>query len=129
MFMSVSTPPSSSKPTRHQQESHGATSRSFAARRVRVLGSISFMIVAALLAPGTNAEEEFSSWNLEPSVRQAHLVMIARVSRVSEVTFVEGAKTDIALREFRFQPYEKQQQSLKKIFLLFHCVVQQIQKL
>lgn len=104
MFMSVSTPPSSSKPTRHQQESHGATSRSFAARRVRVLGSISFMIVAALLAPGTNAEEEFSSWNLEPSIRQAHLVMIARVSRVSEVTFVEGAKTDIALREFRFQP-------------------------
>jgi hypothetical protein len=37
-------------------------------------------------------------------VGQAHLVMVARVASISRVTVVEGAKTDVTLREYRFQP-------------------------
>ncbi len=50
------------------------------------------------------AQQEFEGWNLEPGISEAHLVMVARVTSISRVTVVEGAKTDIALREFRFQP-------------------------
>src|SRR4051812_44823569 len=50
-----------------------------------------------------SAEETFEGWNLEPGVSQAQLVMVARVASISRVTVVEGAKTDMALREYRFQ--------------------------
>jgi hypothetical protein len=63
-------------------------------------------------ASAQEAREEFEGWNLEPSVGQAHLVMVARVIRISRVTVVEGAKTDVAVREYRFQPVRR----LKGIF-------------
>ena len=56
--------------------------------------------------------ESFEGWDLEPGVGQAHLVMVARVVSISRVTVVEGAKTDVALREYRFQPVKR----LKGIF-------------
>ncbi|MGH7058055.1 MAG: hypothetical protein ACREFZ_09280, partial [Acetobacteraceae bacterium] len=43
---------------------------------------------------------------------QAHLVMVARVASISRLTVVEGAKTDVSLREYRFQPIRR----LKGIF-------------
>ena len=58
------------------------------------------------------AQEDFSGWNLEPGVAEAHLVMVARVTSISRVTVVEGAKTDVTLREYRFQPVRR----LKGIF-------------
>ncbi|MES1213160.1 MAG: HEAT repeat domain-containing protein, partial [Singulisphaera sp.] len=58
------------------------------------------------------ADSEFEDWDLEPSLNQAHLVMVARVASVGKVTVVEGAKTDVAVREFRFQPIRR----LKGIF-------------
>jgi HEAT repeat protein len=69
-------------------------------------------VVAIVLTSRAAAEETFDGWNLEPSIGQAHLVMVARVASVGKVTIVEGAKTDIALREYRFQPIRK----LKGIF-------------
>jgi hypothetical protein len=59
-----------------------------------------------------SAQEGFEGWNLEPGVGQAHLVMVARVASISQLTVVEGAKTDVALREYRFQPIRR----LKGIF-------------
>src|SRR5262245_35521716 len=53
------------------------------------------------------AQEGFEGWQLEPGVAQAHLVMVARVASVSRLTVVEGAKTDVALREYRFQPIRR----------------------
>lgn len=63
--------------------------------------------LAAAPAGGAAAQEGFEGWNLEPGVGQAHLVMVARVVGVSQVTVVEGAKTDVALREYRFQPIRR----------------------
>jgi hypothetical protein len=60
--------------------------------------------IAEILQGSAPAEAEFAGWDLEPGVAPAQLVMVARVSRVSRVTIVEGAKTDLALREYRFQP-------------------------
>jgi HEAT repeat protein len=59
-----------------------------------------------------SAQEGFEDWHLEPGVSQAHLVMVARVASISRLTVVEGAKTDVALREYRFQPIRR----LKGIF-------------
>jgi HEAT repeat protein len=73
---------------------------------------IAITVLACRGASGQEAREEFEGWNLEPSVGQAHLVMVARVIRISRVTVVEGAKTDVALREYRFQPVRR----LKGIF-------------
>src|SRR5262245_44792073 len=58
------------------------------------------------------AQEAFEGWHLEPGIDQAHLVMVARVASISRLTIVEGAKTDVALREYRFQPVRR----LKGIF-------------
>ncbi len=58
------------------------------------------------------AQEGFENWQLEPGLAQAQLVMVARVASISKLTVVEGAKTDIALREYRFQPIRR----LKGIF-------------
>jgi HEAT repeat protein len=66
----------------------------------------------AVLAQEQTTVEEFDGWNLEPSVAQAHLVMVARVASISRVTVVEGAKTDVAIREYRFEPVKR----LKGIF-------------
>jgi HEAT repeat protein len=65
------------------------------------------MAAAALSCGGASAQEGFEGWNLEPGVSQAHLVMVARVASISQLTVVEGAKTDVALREYRFQPIRK----------------------
>jgi hypothetical protein len=70
------------------------------------------LTVAALSCGGASAQEGFEGWNLEPGVGQAHLIMVARVASISQLTVVEGAKTDVALREYRFQPIRK----LKGIF-------------
>ena len=76
--------------------------------RLSVLG----VAAAALTGGGASAQEGFEGWHLEPGVGQAHLVMVARVASISQVTVVEGAKTDVSLREFRFQPIRR----LKGIF-------------
>jgi hypothetical protein len=67
------------------------------------------LFVALAIAIGVSfrsaaAQEEFEGWHLEPAVGQAHLVMVARVASVGRLTVVEGAKTDVTLREYRFQP-------------------------
>src|SRR5438105_11189123 len=69
-------------------------------------------IVTALFCGGASAQEGFEDWNLEPGVGQAHLVMVARVASISRLTVVEGAKTDVAIREYRFEPIRR----LKGIF-------------
>jgi hypothetical protein len=66
----------------------------------------------SLACRGASAQDEFEGWNLEPSVAQAHLVMVARVASFGRLTVVEGAKTDVTLREYRFQPIRR----LKGIF-------------
>src|SRR3954454_7277885 len=70
------------------------------------------IVVVAVVASdcrGASAPEAFEGWNLEPGVAQAHLVMVARVASISRLTIVEGAKTDVALREYRFQPVRRLQ--------------------
>lgn len=61
-------------------------------------------LTVALACRGAVAQEEFSAWNLETSIGQAHLILVARVATISRLTIVEGAKTDLAFREYRFQP-------------------------
>src|SRR5437763_3401842 len=69
------------------------------------------LAAVAALGPGAPAQD-FEGWHLEPGVSQAHLVMVARVASISALRIVEGAKTDVALREYRFQPVRR----LKGIF-------------
>jgi len=71
-----------------------------------------FLLVWTLACSGVSAQENFDGWNLEPGVGQAHLIMVARVASISRLTIVEGAKTDVALREYRFQPVRR----LKGVF-------------
>lgn len=78
----------------------------------RVVATSAIVVAAVLACRGVSAQEEFEGWHLEPGVGQAHLVMVARVVKVSAVTVVQGAKTDVALREYRFQPVRR----LKGIF-------------
>ena len=84
----------------------------------RLLHRLAFLLpvmavaVGASTCRGASAQEDFEGWNLEPGVGQAHLVMVARVASISRLTVVEGAKTDVALREYRFQPIRR----LKGIF-------------
>ena len=73
--------------------------------------SIFFFFIAAV-GSSLSAQETFEGWNLEPSLGQAHLVMVARVASIGRLTVVEGAKTDITMREYRFQPVRR----LKGIF-------------
>ena len=65
------------------------------------------VVAVALTGRGASAQEGFTGWHLEPGVAQAHLVMVVRVANVSKVTVVEGAKTDVAYREYRFQPIRR----------------------
>ena len=74
--------------------------------------STAIILAMALSCGSVPAQEEFEGWHLEPGVGQAHLVMVARVASISRMTVVEGAKTDVALREYRFQPVRR----LKGIF-------------
>ncbi len=69
--------------------------------------SMSLIMVLTLACREAAAQSDFEGWNLEPGVSQAHLVMVARVASISRVTVVEGAKTDVALREYRFQPIRR----------------------
>src|SRR5262249_9189296 len=65
-------------------------------------------VVAGVLAcRSAPAQDGFEDWPVEPGVGQAHLVLVARVASVSRLTVVEGAKTDVALREYRFQPIRR----------------------
>jgi len=73
---------------------------------------VCLIVFLPLAARGASAAEDYEGWNLEPGVGQAHLVMVARVASISRLTIVEGAKTDVALREYRFQPVRR----LKGIF-------------
>ncbi len=43
-------------------------------------------------------------WSMESRVGQAQLVLVARVSNISAVNIVHGAKVNTTLREYRFQP-------------------------
>jgi HEAT repeat protein len=81
-------------------------------KRMRFYSVVLVIMLACRGATAQEAREEFEGWNLEPSLGQAHLVMVARVIRISRVTVVEGAKTEVALREYRFQPVRR----LKGIF-------------
>src|SRR4051812_19946148 len=74
--------------------------------------SAAVVAVVALTGGRTSAQEGFEGWHLEPGVAQAHLVMVVRVASISKITVVEGAKTDTAYREYRFQPIRR----LKGIF-------------
>src|SRR5882762_5785183 len=84
----------------------------------RLLHRLGFFLPVVVVAVGAStchaaaAPEGFEGWDLEPGVAQAHLVMVARVASISKLTVVEGAKTDVALREYRFQPIRR----LKGIF-------------
>lgn len=49
-------------------------------------------------------QEWCDQWALENRLDQAQLVMVARVSNISAVKVVRGAKVDTTLREYRFQP-------------------------
>src|SRR5687767_8618866 len=74
---------------------------------LRLLADSSLLLAVILFVSGGRgawAQEPFEGWHLEPAVGQAHLVLVARVARISGVTVVEGAKTDLAIREYRFQP-------------------------
>src|SRR5262245_41388184 len=66
--------------------------------------TLAFALFLAAAGREVRAQEEFETWHLEPGIGQAHLVLVARVVGVSSVTVVEGAKTDVTLREYRFQP-------------------------
>src|SRR5436309_974461 len=73
-------------------------------------GRVFVLLAAAVFAPAcraASAPEEFQGWDLEPGVGQAHLVMVARVASVGSLTVVEGAKTDVAIREYRFEPIRR----------------------
>ena len=74
--------------------------------------SAAVVLALALTCRSASAQEGFEDWHLEPGVGQAHLVMVARVASISQLTVVEGAKTDVAFREYRFQPIRR----LKGIF-------------
>ena len=80
----------------------------------RVVGSLSLIVVAVCVPAcrGAAPPEGFEGWDLEPGVAQAHLVMVVRVASISRLTVVEGAKTDVAIREYRFEPIRR----LKGIF-------------
>ena len=74
--------------------------------------SAAVVLAVTLACRGASAQEGFEGWHLEPGVGQAHLVMVVRVASISQLTVVEGAKTDVSLREYRFQPIRR----LKGIF-------------
>ena len=43
-------------------------------------------------------------WTMESRVNKAQLILVARVSNISAVQIVHGAKVNTAIREYRFQP-------------------------
>jgi HEAT repeat protein len=70
------------------------------------------LVVLTLARSSASAEGEFEGWHLEPALSQAQLVIVARLTSIGDLTIVEGAKTDVALREYRYQPVRR----LKGIF-------------
>ena len=76
-------------------------------RHLRYLAMLVFLLIAVCARRTTAAQDDFDGWNLEPGLNQAQLVMVARVVSISRVTIIEGAKTDLALREYRFQPVRR----------------------
>lgn len=90
---------------------HFSAAREFSPA-ARLRAAMLLAVASAVAGDSAWATEGFEGWHLEPGVGQAHLVMVARVASISRVTVVEGAKTEVALREFRFQPVRR----LKGIF-------------
>jgi hypothetical protein len=82
-----------------------------AMKMISRLSATALLVLPLLLAVGGStgraSAQAVQIWDLEPGLSQAHLVMVARVASISRVTVVEGAKTDVSLREFRFQPVRK----------------------
>ncbi len=102
-------------PLMRSLHSHGRSTRlqlNLRVLRLFAVFAIVFVAVVALSPPAARAQQEFEGWNLEPGVAKAHLIIVARVVRISRLTVVEGAKTDVSLREYRFQPVRR----LKGIF-------------
>ncbi|HEV3342292.1 MAG TPA: hypothetical protein VG125_18125, partial [Pirellulales bacterium] len=79
---------------------------------MRSLLCAAVVMVVGLASCGAADDQTFEGWHLEPGLGQAHLVMVARVASIGRLTVVEGAKTEVALREYRFQPVRR----LKGIF-------------
>ncbi len=77
------------------------------ASMTRFLSLVAASTVVGGFGFGVNAEEWFDGWRLEQRVSRSHLVLVAQVTNVSELTVVEGAKTNTGLREYRFQPVER----------------------
>jgi HEAT repeat protein len=83
------------------------------------MNSLLFSLAAALpcggsplpLAP-TEATEWYRNWDMESRIGQSQLVLVVRVSNVSAVTVVHGAKVNTTYREYRFQPVRR----LKGVF-------------
>src|SRR5262245_63449533 len=55
------------------------------------------VVALTLTCRDASAEESFEGWNLEPGVIQAHMVMVARVANISQITVGGGDKKDEAL--------------------------------
>ena len=58
------------------------------------------------------APDWFRNWRLEEPLSAAEIVLLARVTNVSQLTVIQGAKTSTAIREYRFEPVAR----LKGIF-------------
>jgi HEAT repeat protein len=58
------------------------------------------------------AGEWYRNWEMEQRVGQSQLVLVVRVSNVSALTVVHGAKVNTTYREYRFQPVRR----LKGVF-------------
>ena len=71
-------------------------------------------LVARADAPPSarGAAEWFRNWEMEQRVGQSQLVLVVRVSNVSALTVVHGAKVSTTYREYRFQPVRR----LKGVF-------------
>jgi HEAT repeat protein len=64
------------------------------------------------LTTNRGAAEWFRNWEMEQRVGQSQLILVVRVSNVSALTVVHGAKVSTTYREYRFQPVRR----LKGVF-------------
>jgi HEAT repeat protein len=90
-------------PVQHQNYSGTAAKTAIPAVSVRFTSSSS---------SSSNASEWFHNWDIETRIGQSQLILVVRVSNVSAVTVVQGAKVNTTHREYRFQPVRR----LKGVF-------------
>jgi HEAT repeat protein len=69
-------------------------------------------VARAAVGAARGAGEWFRNWEMEQRVGQSQLVLVVRVSNVSALTVVHGAKVNTTYREYRFQPVRR----LKGVF-------------